>query len=205
MTRRLVAGFDEGVTVASPTESLQQTNARQSIYQKSLPLPPGRYRLHVTVKDMTAGTIGELYEEITVPQLDPEKPGASSLVLADLVERIPMKDTASGPFVIGDSRVRPRVGEVFKSTEKLGVFLKAYRLPSSMVQYELFREESGEKVGDFVDPLPQAGNVSMAQTTIQKGLSLEKMAPGRYTVRVTVMDEKRVPVSTTMEARFTVL
>jgi hypothetical protein len=137
-----------------------------------------------------------------VPQLDPEKPGVSSLVLADLVEKIPMKDIASGPFAIGESRVRPRVTGVFKPSEKLWIFLKAYRLPGSVVQYGLFREGSGERIASFLDNLSQTGAVPVAQATVEKELNLGTLAPGRYTVRATMLNAGQIPIFAPVEPDF---
>ena len=47
MSRRPVNWFEEAVTVDIPTELLQQAVKGSSIYQKSIPLAPGRYRLNV--------------------------------------------------------------------------------------------------------------------------------------------------------------
>ena len=57
MSRRPVNWFEEAVTVDIPTELLQQAVNGSSIYQKSVPLQPGRYRLNVVAKDLVGGNV----------------------------------------------------------------------------------------------------------------------------------------------------
>src|SRR5882762_1550455 len=45
MARRVINVFEEPVTVDSPAELLQEMSKRSSIYQKTVPLAPGLYRL----------------------------------------------------------------------------------------------------------------------------------------------------------------
>lgn len=205
LAHRRVADFDEDVAINSPSEYQQEMATRQSIYQKSLPLRPGSYRLALEVRDLTGGNSARPEMAITVPQLNPDKVSTSNLVLADLVERLPMKSLGSGPFVVGDSKVRPRVGEVFQSSEKLWMFLRVYHAASGVVQYELIREGAGDKVVEYSEDLSEAGNASATQVTIAKGLSLQNLAPGRYTIRVTILDANRTSVCAPTEARFIVL
>src|SRR6266545_4515456 len=46
MSRRVVNVFEDTVTVESPESMLQQMSQRKSLYQKSIPLSPGTYRLN---------------------------------------------------------------------------------------------------------------------------------------------------------------
>ena len=178
MTRRPIQNFEEETVVTSPTQYLATEAAKQSIYQKSLPLMPGTYRLQVIVKDITAGNLGHLEMAITVPRLDPDKLSASSLVPADSLEKVPMKSIGTGMFVIGDSKVRPRMDDIFKRDEKRWIFMKLYHLgaddtthkPSGVIQYQLIKNGSNEKVIDYSEDLAALENVSSTQVTIEKGL-----------------------------------
>ena len=116
--RRAVSPFENTVTVDAPTEMLQAYARQKSIYQKALPLPPGTYRLNVVAKDIVAGNMNNYEVAIHVPRLDPDKVGQSTLILADQLEKVPPRSIGAGPFVIGGSKVRPRVGEVFKQATR---------------------------------------------------------------------------------------
>ena len=48
------------------------------------------------------------------------------MILADLIEPVPTRSTGTGPFVIGDTKVRPRLGETFRNDEKLGIYVQLY-------------------------------------------------------------------------------
>ena len=58
--------------------------------------------------------------------MDGEKLASSSLILADMIEKVPTKSIGTGQFVIGDSKVRPRVDDTFKRDEKMGIYFKFY-------------------------------------------------------------------------------
>jgi hypothetical protein len=91
--------FEETITVDSATNS--------SIYQKSLPLAPGRYRLNLVIKDMVGGAMNCYSLALTVPRIEPGKLSASTLILADLLEKTPPRGIGTGPLVIGATKVRP--------------------------------------------------------------------------------------------------
>ena len=50
---------------------------------------------------------------LDVPRFEDDKLASSSLILADLIEKVPTKSIGTGQFVIGTSKVRPRLSETF--------------------------------------------------------------------------------------------
>ena len=204
MTRRVVSVFEDTVEATTPPEYLQDYTKRKSIYQKTTPLAPGTYRLNVTAKDVVGGNLS-LYEmAITVPRLDPDKLTSSTLILADLIEKVPTKSIGTGQFVIGSSKVRPRMDDVFKRDEKMGIYLKLYNfgaeegthLPSGQVEYEVVRNGTNEKIFNFTEDVSLIPGASASQVTIEKLLPLNTLAPGQYTLRLKVTDKNRNQVLT---------
>src|SRR5262249_41877318 len=127
MTRRMaVSPFEDTVTVDAPPSMVKDISAQKRLYQKQLPLSPGTYRLNVVAKAVIAGTVNPYEIAITVPRMDSEKLAGSTLILADLIEKLPPRGIGAGMFAIGGSKVRPRVDDVFKRDEKLGIFMKVY-------------------------------------------------------------------------------
>jgi len=124
MSRRPVNWFEDVVAVDVPNTMLQQAVNGQSIYQKTVPLQPGRYRLNVVAKDVVGGNMTNFEMALDVPRFDDDKLQSSSLILADLIEKVPTKSIGTGQFVIGTSKVRPRMNETFKRDEKLGIYLQ---------------------------------------------------------------------------------
>jgi len=200
MTRRIVSTFEEEVTVDSPPQMLQQYAARKSIYQKTVPLAPGTYRLRVIVKDVVGGNLNHYEQALTVPRIDADKVTPSSLVLADLIEKVPPKSIGAGQFVIGDSKVRPRMDDSFKRDEKMGIYFKLYNLgpdetthkPAGEISYEVVKKGSGEMVfPEFTEQIAQIPDASTSQVTVEKLLPLNSLAPGHYTLKVKVTDKNR--------------
>jgi GWxTD domain-containing protein len=205
MTRRIVNTFEQTVTVPAPKEMLKQYLAQKSIYQTSMPLTPGTYRLNVVAKDVVAGNTFNYELRIDVPRLNPDKASTSTVVLADIIEPVPMKSIGTGQFIIGDSKVRPRIDDIFKREEKMGIYFKLYNLgadettnrPAGQVQYELTRSGSNEKVFEFTEDFAAIpGATSASQVTIEKFLPLQSLAPGKYTLRMKVTDRIRNQVLT---------
>ena len=100
MSRRVVQVFEDPVTIDSPPSMLQEFTKRQSIYQKSIPLAPGMYRLNVVAKDVIGGNMNNYEVALVVPRMDSEKLASSSLILADIIEKVPTKSIGTGNFVI---------------------------------------------------------------------------------------------------------
>ncbi len=212
LTRRPVSNFEEKVEVAAPNEMLQEYAKHKSIYQKTVPLAPGTYRLNVVSKDVIGGNLSSQEFAITVPRLDPDKVSHSSLILADLIEKVPTRSIGSGPFVIGSSKVRPRLGDTFKRDEKMGIYMKVYNLsadenthkPEGQVQYLLVKDGSNDKILDYTEDLAKIPDASGNQVTIEQVLPLKDLAPGKYTIQLKITDKNHNSVLTP-SAQFTVI
>ncbi len=210
MTRRPVNWFEDTVSVDVPTDLLQQAVQGQSIYQKVIPLQPGRYRLNIAAKDIVGGNTTNYELALDVPRLEDDKLSQSSLILADLIEKVPTRSIGTGQFVIGTSKVRPRVGDTFSHTEKLGIYLQLYNFeadekthkPDGTIEYEIVRNGSNEKVFEYSEDI-SASPGAAAQIIVEKLLPLQTLAPGQYTLKMTVVDKKRNQ-TLTPSATFTV-
>src|SRR5262244_1046360 len=128
LTGRIVQTFEEAVSRDFPDSLFQQSVKLQSIYQKAVPLRPGLYRLDLVIKDVQSGNIGVVNSRLAVPRYEDEKLEASSLILADQIERVPAKQIGAGQFVLGSSKVRPRLEGDFTPQDKLGIYMQVYNL-----------------------------------------------------------------------------
>jgi GWxTD domain-containing protein len=211
MSRRPVAVFEEALNVEVPTELLQQAVAGPSIYQRQQPLAPGRYRLVVAAKDVVGGGHITYEKVLDVPRIEEDHIGQSSVILADVIEKVPTKSIGSGQFVIGGSKVRPRMDESFKRSEKLGLYFQLYNFEPDQkthkadgsIEYEIVKDGSNEvAIPKFVEELGSlAGGAS--QMVVEKLLPLSDLEPGQYTLKIKVTDRKRNQVLTP-SVRFTV-
>ncbi len=193
MTGRVVQTFEDPVSKDFPDSLFQQSLKLQSIYQKAVPLRPGLYRLDLVIKDVQSGNIGVVNTRLQVPRYDDDKLDASSLILADQIERVPAKQIGSGQFVLGSSKVRPRLEADFTTADRLGIYMQVYNLKpddkthksSATFQYTVkkgkvqimqFKETSEE--------MKQTGD----QVTIERLLPLATLPPGKYSLEVNATD-----------------
>jgi len=211
MSRRVVNVFEDVVTVESPAEMLEAASRRSSIYQKTVPLAPGLYRLNVVVKDVVGGNMNNYEMALRVPFYEEEKLASSSLILADLIEKVPTRSIGTGQFVIGSSKVRPRVTETFRRDERLGIYLQLYNFkpdektqkPNGTIVYEIIRNGTNEKIFEFTEEVASLEGASAQQVTIEKLLPLKSFEPGQYTLRLKVTD-RNAQQALTQTATFTV-
>src|SRR5437870_1197319 len=193
LTGRVVQTFEDAVSRDFPDSLFQQSVKLQSIYQKAVPLRPGLYRLDLVIKDVQSGNVGVVNTRLAVHQYADEKLEASSLILADQIEHVPAKQIGAGQFVLGSSKVRPRLEGDFTTADKLGIYMQVYNLKpddtthksSATFQYTVkkgdqqvmqFKETSGE--------MKQTGD----QVTIERLLPLGTLTPGKYTLEVSATD-----------------
>ncbi|MEJ7605776.1 MAG: hypothetical protein WKF37_05805 [Bryobacteraceae bacterium] len=211
MSRRVVNVFEDVVGVEVPTQQLGEAVKGMSIYQKSVPLPPGMYRLNVVAKDIISGNLINHEMALNVPHFDEEKLAASSVILADLIEKVPTKSIGTGPFVIGTSKVRPRLNEGFKREERMGIYFQLYNFqadektqkPNGTIGYEVVKNGSNLKVFEFSEDVASIQSASASQVVVEKVLPLKNLEPGQYTLRLKVTDNLRNQ-TLTPSATFTV-
>jgi GWxTD domain-containing protein len=200
MTRRVVDVFEEVVTVDTTAERLPYESERSSLYQKPLSLPPGMYRLEVVSKDGVGETMSTYRVALEVRQFDDERLASSSLILADRIERVPVRSLGTGQFVIGSSKVRPRITEEFQRDERLGIYLQVYNLgeddstaePQGSVTYQVARlDQPSELLLDFTEEISQIRGATSKQMIVEKLLPLKSLDPGEYRLSLKVNDSVR--------------
>jgi GWxTD domain-containing protein len=198
---KIVNTFEDSLKLDIPAELFEKLSGNVSLYQQALPLRPGRYRLDLVLKDVNGDKLGTLYQSINVPDFrDDGNLSASTLILADVLEPVLARDTGTGAFVIGPSRVRPRVPPAngapmtFNRGEKINLWMQVYNLtvdkktgtPLASAEYHVVNIATNQSVYDHesVDLTPDLGN----GITLKELLSPGTLAPGTYQVTVTVYD-----------------
>ena len=130
--------------------------------------------------------------------MEDDKLSASSLILADLLEKVPTKSIGTGQFVIGASKVRPKMDSTFKTRDKLGIYLQLYNFemdeatkkPAGTVEYEIVKNGSTDKIFEYSEPVSALPG-GASELTIAKRLPLADFKPGDYTLKIKVTDSKR--------------
>jgi len=208
LTGRVVQTFEDAVAKDFPDSLFQQSVKLQSIYQKALPLRPGLYRLDLVIKDVQSGNVGVVNTRLAVPRYEDEKLEASSLILADEIERVPAKQVGAGQFVLGSSKVRPRLEGDFTTADKLGIYMQVYNLKpdekthKSDATFEYVVKKGAQEIfkhSETTADMKQTGD----QVTIERLLPLASFSPGKYTLEVSAKDSLSNQ-SITRTAEFTV-
>jgi len=195
LTGRVVQTFEDSVSRDFPDSLYQQSLKLQSIYQKAVPLRPGLYRLDLVLKDVQSGNVGAVNNRLAVPRYADDKLEASSLILADQIEHVPAKQIGTGQFVLGSSKVRPRLEGDFTTADRLGIYLQVYNLKpddathKSSANFQFTVKKGNEPVPgmqfkETSEDLKQTGE----QVTIERFLPLATLPPGKYTLEVNATD-----------------
>jgi GWxTD domain-containing protein len=216
LTGRIVQTFEDTVTDGLPDELLPKVMDNMHVYWKALPLRPGRYRVDIVLKDVNGDRVGSWSRGIVVPEFSDDKLAASSLIVADQLEKVPSKSVGAGNFVIGDTKVRPRVepanGQpaMFKRDQKVNFWMQVYNLgldqqthkPSAKFSYEIVNIADNKPVVRTEETTMQMGNIG-EQVTLEKSLPLTNVPPGIYRVTIKV-DDNISKQTITPSARFAV-
>ena len=190
---RVVQTFEDVISRDIPESLFQSSLDLDSVYQKSVPLRAGLYRLDIVIKDTQSGNIGVLGTALRVPHFEEAKLDASSLILADQIERVPSSQIGTGQFVLNSYKVRPHLSKEFSSSDKLGIYLQLYNLylgeashrTKVSVAYRITQnlQEVWREV-ETPEDLHQGGE----QLTIHRFIPVISLSPGHYTIEVTAID-----------------
>jgi GWxTD domain-containing protein len=203
LTGKIVQTFEDTVQVDVPAELLPKTAENASVYPKALPLRPGLYKLNIAVKDVNGDRKGVWSRSIRVPEYSDDKLSTSSLIVADLMEPVPTKAIGSGNFVIGTTKVRPRVPPAdgkpatFKrdKDQNLNFWMQVYNLgvdekthkPSATFEYDVTNVATNKSVVQKTESTETMGNIG-DQVTLQKSIKAVNLQPGVYKMQIKVND-----------------
>ena len=224
ITHKIVPGgtFEAPVEVSTPSELLPATQKGSSVYWQDVPLKPGLYKIDIAIKDVNnPDHIGRWTRSVNVPKFDDDTLGHSSLILADVMRRVPSKEIGGGSFVLGDTFVRPRVGVVppsggvaapaaFSRAQTLNFWMQVYnlgiddksKLNDATVTYQIVNLATSKPVLDTQESTKKL-SPNADQLTLEKSLSLAGFQPGTYQLSIKI-DDAVSKQQTEESAKFTV-
>ena len=193
ITGRVAQIFEDVVSVDSPESLFKQTLEKSSRYQKAVPLRSGLYKLELVLKDLNSGNVGTTYKGFSVPRYEEDKLAISSIILADDIQKLSLKQVAAGQFVIGGSKVYPNLKDSFDRTKTMGIYFQIYNLaldekthkPSATIEYVL--KKGDKEISRFQEEQDKLAGASQ-QMTLEKLYPLNNLEPGRYSLVVNVTD-----------------
>src|ERR1700677_266229 len=198
---KTVQTFEDTVEVEEPAELLQKALDGKRLYQKSLPLQPGLYRLDIAIKDVNnPDHIGIFGRALDVPTYEDDKIGASSLILADEMNTVSSRQIGSGNFIISNMFIRPRVATglatpvSFKRNQELNFWMQFYNLTiddatksnSATVTYQITDGTGAVMLQKELESKDLDAHSD--QLTVEKSVSIAGLEPGKYKVTVSVND-----------------
>lgn len=202
LNHRIIQPFEDTVQVQVPSELLGKTQNNASVYWKSIPLRPGLYKIDIVIKDVNnPDHIGRWQRSINVPKYDDDRLSASSLILADQMERVPSKDIGAGNFVIGNTRIRPRVSSggaqpvTFHRNQNLNFWMQVYNLGidekskqnGAKIEYEVTNLATKQVLLN-AEELTSKTNPNADQVTLERSMPLATLEPGKYQITIKVDD-----------------
>jgi GWxTD domain-containing protein len=203
LTDKVVQTFEDTVQVDVPSELLPRTAENASVYWKALPLRPGHYKLSIAVKDVNGDRKGVWARGIEVREFPDDKLAASSLIVADQMEPVPTKAIGTGNFVIGATKIRPRVAPadgkpaLFKRDrdQKLNFWMQVYNLgvdekthkPSATFEFDITNMATNKQIVQKTESTETMGNIG-DQVTLQKSIAAANLQPGIYKIQIKVND-----------------
>ena len=180
-----------------------QLSKRPIEYDSGFTLPPGSYSLRFVARENTTGKIGTYDMKFVVPDLTAEQQRLpiSSVILSS--QRIDMSQAvfnaekdkrllSANPLIEDGKKLVPSVTRVFSKGQELYVYLQAYQPTAETTQplvasVSFIRgkvkafETAPLQVTDGLDPKSKA-------LPLKFSVPLAKLAPGRYTCQVSVLD-----------------
>ncbi len=201
LNHRVVQTFEETVNVDATSDLLARKQNEVSVYWKALPLRPGLYKVEIAIKDVNNPEhIGTWKRSVNVPKYDDDKLSASSLILADVMERVPSKDISLGNFVIGNTKIRPRVPPTvstpvtFHRGQNLNFWMQVYNLGigkdqknDATIDYQILDLATNKQILDTQESAAKL-NPNADQLTLEKSMPLASLQPGKYQVTIKVND-----------------
>lgn len=201
MTGRIIQTFEDTVQVDQPADLLSKTLDASALYWKALPLKPNAYRVDLVLKDVNGDRMGTWTRGIRVPEYSEDKLASSTLIVADQLEKVATKTVGTGNFVIGTTKIRPRMPSaagqpaLFKRNQKASFWIQVYGLsmdeqtkkPSADIDYEIKNLSSQKQVVHLTENTSQMTNPG-EQITLEKSLPLASLEPGIYQITIKVND-----------------
>jgi GWxTD domain-containing protein len=194
LSGRIVQTFEDVIQRDFPDTLLEPSLKGFSVYQKAVPLRPGLYKLDVVIKDVNSGNVGVLNTRLAVSSIPDEKLDASSLILADQIEPVATKDVGTGQFVIGSTKVRPKLDAEFRADQPLGIYLQFYNLKVDDTTHKNdlsvdIKISAGQQTITHEVKTGQQLQQTGDQITFQRVIAPKTLTPGKYKLEIQATDQ----------------
>jgi GWxTD domain-containing protein len=187
--------IDQRLEVRIEASELEFYRGSYLLYETSLALPPGTYRLEALVRDNPSGALGRVSSSFEVPSLTGEGLRLSSLLVAS--GAVEMDRLAAGapraPFQFGNLRLVPNPTKRFSPGTTLTAYLQAFGFSlapedgRARLRVDFFILKDGRLFSKVAPSYHRPAKKD--QVAIKSVVSLKALPLGNYTLRARVTDE----------------
>ncbi len=209
LTGKIAYEFEDLLTARRPRGT---SGAGRMLFQRYLPLKPGRFKLQLIARDVHSGKLGSVEQLLLLPGVQEDELTLSPVVLADLIRHSGPDEIPPDPFVtMNGLKIYPNVNHVVGRDKALGIYFEIYNSSrdASSEQPELdvdFRlERNGEKVPAPFHTMPvESLSVIDDRLICVRAIRVKVLPPDRYVLKISVQD-RISGQNTNGEAEFTLL
>ncbi len=189
--------YEEELKISFPRDEIAGHADADYVYQFWFTVPPGQYKLNLTIRDNLSGSVGHQQEEISVPVFDGGSLAMSDMIVADQVSEAPENEIArrneAAPFRFANLRVIPNVKREIPSNKKeFFLYFHVYNFSTAgedstsdlAVQYYVYRE------GGLFSKTPafQLRRRFTDRAAVQSGFPVVNFEAGAYRIVAVVRD-----------------
>jgi GWxTD domain-containing protein len=176
---RTIFQFSKSYPMEFTKKDVKAAKLRPMNIQDSFPLVPGYYRFNLLLENVVSKEFTSFESDVFIPEIS-ESPFMSPLLLAYKTGEV--QELFRRAFQAQRIRIYPSPNNQFSSKETLFIYFQAYALGEGL------KEKGGmsyETQMDFVEKF-----------------SLEKLEPGRYSVKVSLLDKDKKEILSEREEFF---
>ena len=198
---KTVQNVRDSVDIKLKGETAAQLAKSPIVYDTGFTLAPGQYSVRFLARDNATGKMGTYDAKFTIPDLGADQGlPISSVVLSS--QRTPLsaavysaekdkKLLSANPLVQDGEKLVPSVTRVFNKSQQMYVYLEAYE-PTADTTQPIFARVSfyrGKTLAFQTDPLEVTNGLDQKSKALplRFAVPLAKLAPGRYTCQVSVL------------------
>ncbi len=193
MTKQKVYSFDDVVHLTLGQQT--QGGLPNSVFQRNIPLEPGRYKLIAIVKDVNGGKIGTLERGIIIPGKTGTQIELSPIILADQVQPAKTEEFINDPFILSAVKVYPSAQNRFKRGKPLGFYFELYNVtadqqtlqPSLSVKLHILKD--GREIQTPFGELSKIVHPYADRFYAGSMLNTQPLEPGHYSLTIDVTDQ----------------
>jgi len=186
---RSIFQFENTIPIKLSEDELKKVTYNPFDIYDMFPLIPGQYKLSILVKNEVSKEFTSMEKTIVVPEAE-NAPRLSPLLLGyKTAQEIPGSEKAAKllPFRFGLERIYLQPRSMFLAHDKMTLAFQALGLSPGLLERGRFKYEiiKGEEIVSASEKnLAEYGN----DLNFREELSMEKLAPAYYRVRVTLLD-----------------